>query len=174
VGVGSLHILIDSLHQFLDAAKGPATNGPLRNAVEQNLQLPAVEMIIAQGIDPAKVVASTELAVSGTVVSSNLTYLAPTVEVAEVSDNYFDMLPGQSVEIMIKTKANEEALRKGLKVISLVDAFNDSLDRTDRPELGQVMPALRISDRLSRLGLGLGPRRTSRRTTKESDIRSGN
>jgi beta-mannosidase len=127
------------------------------------MQLPAVEMIIAQGIDPAKVVASTELAVSGTVVSSNLTYLAPTVEVhlppatlktelmkvgdsyrlkvsspvlarsvyisfgeadAEVSDNYFDMLPGQSVEIMIKTKANEEALRKGLKVISLVDAFN--------------------------------------------------
>jgi beta-mannosidase len=45
------------------------------------MQLPAVEMIIAQGIDPAKVVASTELAVSGTVVSSNLTYLAPTVEV---------------------------------------------------------------------------------------------
>jgi hypothetical protein len=41
----------------------------------------AVEMIIAQGIDLAKVVASTELAVSGTVVSSNLTYLAPTVEV---------------------------------------------------------------------------------------------
>jgi beta-mannosidase len=35
------------------------------------MQLPAVEMIIAQGIDPAKVVASTELAVSGTVVSSN-------------------------------------------------------------------------------------------------------
>src|SRR5208283_4539183 len=98
--------------------------------------------------DPTKVVATTELAVSGTVVSSNLIYLAPTVEIhlppaplkteltnagdsyrlkisspvlaksvyisfgeadAEVSDNYFDLLPGQSVEITIKTKADEDA-----------------------------------------------------------------
>jgi beta-mannosidase len=143
------------------------------------MQLPAVEMIIAQGIDPARVVASTELAVSGTVVSSNLTYLAPTVEVhlppamlktelmkvgdsyrlkvsspvlarsvyisfgeadAEVSDNYFDMLPGQSVEIMIKTKANEEALRKRLKVISLVDAFNGDAVAKSAPSTALADP----------------------------------
>ncbi len=42
---------------------------------------------------------------------------------AEVSDNYFDLLPGETMEIAIKTKANEDALRSALKVVSLVDAF---------------------------------------------------
>jgi len=37
---------------------------------------------------------------------------------------YFDLLPGQTVEIAIRTAASEDALRSGLKVISLVDAFN--------------------------------------------------
>jgi beta-mannosidase len=103
--------------------------------------------------------------VAGSVISSNLIYLAPTVEIhlppaplktelakngdsyrltvsapvlarsvyisfgeldAEVSDNYFDLLPGQTVEITIKTAAGEDALRTGLKVISLVDAFNQN------------------------------------------------
>ena len=106
---------------------------------------------------------ATDLTVAGSVVSSNLIYLAPTVEIhlppaplktelakngdsyrltvsspvlarsvyisfgdldAEVSDNYFDLLPGQTVEIAIRTAASEDALRSGLKVISLVDAFN--------------------------------------------------
>jgi beta-mannosidase len=43
---------------------------------------------------------------------------------ADVSDNYFDLLPGQSASITIKTQANEDTLRRELKVISLVDAFN--------------------------------------------------
>ena len=45
---------------------------------------------------------------------------------AEASDNYFDLLPGQSVEIAIHTPASEDALRSGLKVISLVDAFDQN------------------------------------------------
>jgi beta-mannosidase len=127
------------------------------------LQLPIEESLIAKGVDPTKVAVATELTVAGTLISSNLVYLAPTVEIhlppaplktelakngdsyrltvsspvlarsvyisfgdldAEVSDNYFDLLPGQTVEIAIKTAASEEALRSGLKVISLVDAFN--------------------------------------------------
>jgi beta-mannosidase len=127
------------------------------------LQLPIEESLIAKGVDPTKVAVATDLTVAGSVVSSNLTYLAPTVEIhlpaaplktelakngdsyrlrvsspvlarsvyisfgeadAEVSDNYFDLLPGQSVEIAIKTSAGEDALRSGLKVISLVDAFD--------------------------------------------------
>jgi beta-mannosidase len=127
------------------------------------LQLAVEESLIAKGIDPTKVVAGTELSVAGSVVSSNLIYLAPTVEIhlppvslkteltksgdsyrlrvsspvlarsvyisfggvdAEVSDNYFDLLPGQAVEIAIKTPASEAALRSELKVISLVDAFS--------------------------------------------------
>jgi len=43
---------------------------------------------------------------------------------AEVSDNYFDLLPGEAVEIAIKTTASGDALRSRLKVISLVDAFD--------------------------------------------------
>jgi beta-mannosidase len=39
------------------------------------------------------------------------------------SDNYFDLLPGQPVEIAITGAAKEDELRKNLKVMSLVDAF---------------------------------------------------
>lgn len=127
------------------------------------LQIPAEDLSAAKGIDPTKVVVATEFVDGGSVVSSNLLYLAPTVEIhlpqaplktelgkngdsyrlkvtspvlarsvyisfgdldAEVSDNYFDLLPGQRAEITIKTKANEDALRGSMKVISLVDAFN--------------------------------------------------
>ena len=139
------------------------------------LHLPIEESLIAKGIDPARVALATDLTVAGKVVSSNLIYLAPTVEIhlppaplkteltktelnqpelvqsgggyrlrvsspvlarsvyisfgevdAEVSDNYFDLLPGQSVEIAIHTPASEDALRSGLKVISLVDAFDQN------------------------------------------------
>lgn len=41
----------------------------------------------------------------------------------DVSDNYFDLLPGQTAEVLIKSNADENALRSNLKVISLVDAF---------------------------------------------------
>jgi beta-mannosidase len=129
------------------------------------LQLPLEESLIAQGIDPAKVAVATDLTVGGSVLSSNLIYLAPTVEIhlpsaplrseltksgdsyrlrvsspvlarsvyisfgeldAETSDNYFDLLPGQSMEIAIHTTASEDALRSALKVISLVDAFDQN------------------------------------------------
>ena len=40
----------------------------------------------------------------------------------KVSDNYFDLLPGQPVEIGISGAASAEELRKNLKVMSLVDA----------------------------------------------------
>ena len=139
------------------------------------LHLPIEESLIARGIDPARVALATDLTVAGKVVSSNLIYLAPTVEIhlppaplkteltktelnqpelvqsgggyrlrvsspvlarsvyisfgevdAEVSDNYFDLLPGQSVEIAIHTPASEDALRSGLKVISLFDAFDQN------------------------------------------------
>jgi beta-mannosidase len=41
----------------------------------------------------------------------------------QVSDNYFDLIPGQPVDITIHTKAGVEQLRQGLKVVSLADAF---------------------------------------------------
>jgi beta-mannosidase len=129
------------------------------------LQLPIEESLIAKGIDPTKVALATDLTVAGSVVSSNLIYLVPTVEIhlppaplkteltksgdsyhlrvsspvlarsvyvsfgevdAEASDNYFDLLPDQSMEIAINTSASEDALRSGLKVMSLVDAFDQN------------------------------------------------
>ena len=42
---------------------------------------------------------------------------------AKISDNYFDLLPGESVELAITSAASAGDLRKNLKVISLVDAF---------------------------------------------------
>ena len=43
---------------------------------------------------------------------------------AEPSDNYFDLLPNQPVDLTIKTSASGENLRSNLKVISLVDALS--------------------------------------------------
>jgi beta-mannosidase len=40
-----------------------------------------------------------------------------------VSDNYFDLLPGEAVEITAKSKATLEALKAELKAVSLTDAF---------------------------------------------------
>ncbi|MGB6265887.1 MAG: glycoside hydrolase family 2 protein [Candidatus Acidiferrales bacterium] len=40
---------------------------------------------------------------------------------AKYSDNYFDLLPGQSAEIELKSKATLEQLRAALKVVSLAD-----------------------------------------------------
>jgi beta-mannosidase len=41
----------------------------------------------------------------------------------EVSDNYFDLIPGQPVEITIHSKAGIDQLKQALKIVSLVDAF---------------------------------------------------
>jgi beta-mannosidase len=41
----------------------------------------------------------------------------------EVSDNYFDLLPGETVEITASTAISLDALKAQLKVISLTDAF---------------------------------------------------
>jgi beta-mannosidase len=43
---------------------------------------------------------------------------------AKVSDNYFDIIPGQTVEIEITTSASLEQLQPALKIMSLVDAFS--------------------------------------------------
>ena len=44
----------------------------------------------------------------------------------EPSDNYVDVLPGQPVEITLKTTAPIDQIRSQMKVISLVDAFAPS------------------------------------------------
>jgi beta-mannosidase len=40
-----------------------------------------------------------------------------------VSDNYFDILPGESVEVIARTNATLDELKAQMKVVSLTDAF---------------------------------------------------
>lgn len=42
---------------------------------------------------------------------------------AQVGENYFDLLPGESMEVTVQSSARLAQLQKELKVISLVDAF---------------------------------------------------
>jgi beta-mannosidase len=42
---------------------------------------------------------------------------------ATVSDNYFNLLPGEAVEVTATSKASLNELKANLKVISLADAF---------------------------------------------------
>jgi beta-mannosidase len=41
----------------------------------------------------------------------------------EISDNYFDLLPNESVTLTLKSKENVEAIRSSLKVRNITDAF---------------------------------------------------
>ena len=42
---------------------------------------------------------------------------------ANVSDNYFDLLPGKAAEVTLTSNAPLDQLRNALTVVSLVDAF---------------------------------------------------
>ena len=42
---------------------------------------------------------------------------------AKYSENYFDLLPGESVEINVTSSATLDELKAKMQVISLVDAF---------------------------------------------------
>ena len=42
----------------------------------------------------------------------------------KLSDNYFDILPGETVEITAASNVSLDVLKAKLKVISLADAFN--------------------------------------------------
>jgi beta-mannosidase len=139
----------------------------LSSAVYQRM---ALSELVPTGTDAASVFITSDLTLDGKVVSTNLTYLAPTHEIhlppttiqtdvqagnvqsktggytvrlsspvlardayltfgsldVEPSDNYVDLLPGQPVEITLKTTAPIDQVRSQLKVISLVDAFNSS------------------------------------------------
>src|SRR5262249_18437695 len=50
-------------------------------------------------------------------------YLSFTDQDATFSDNYIDLLPGESVQIDVKSKASLDQLRQVMKVVSLSDAF---------------------------------------------------
>ncbi len=44
---------------------------------------------------------------------------------AQVSDNYFDLLPGEAVAVHLKSAATQDQVNGALKVISLTEAYNE-------------------------------------------------
>ena len=126
------------------------------------LDWPLMKLTEAGATDTSRVFVVAELTEGNTLVSRNLTYLAPTKEVhlkpatlavetrgangkyrtrvtspvlarsvylffgnidAQVSDNYFDLLPGETREIAVTSAATLDALKAQLRAISLTDAF---------------------------------------------------
>jgi beta-mannosidase len=41
----------------------------------------------------------------------------------ELSDNYFDLLPGETVDVVVRSKESLDRLKAALQVVSLADAF---------------------------------------------------
>jgi hypothetical protein len=41
----------------------------------------------------------------------------------KVSDNFFNLLPGETVEVTVTSSASFDALKAQMKVISITDAF---------------------------------------------------
>jgi beta-mannosidase len=116
----------------------------------------------AGAADTSRIFVVAELTASGTQISRNIVYLAPTKGVhlkpaqlkvdttgaggsykirvtspvlarsvylsfgeldVQISDNYFDLLPGETVEIAAHSTASLDTLKAQMKVISLTDAF---------------------------------------------------
>jgi beta-mannosidase len=44
----------------------------------------------------------------------------------ELSDNYFDLLPGEPVNVVVKSRETLDTLKANLKVVSLADAFKEA------------------------------------------------
>ncbi len=53
---------------------------------------------------------------------------------AKLSDNYFNLIPGETISVEIRSTATESQLRNSLNIVSLVDAFAKSLAVTKSAE----------------------------------------
>jgi beta-mannosidase len=115
------------------------------------LDWPLKKLTDAGAADTSRVFVVAELTADTTEISRNLAYLAPVKEIhlkpatlkvetaggngtymihvsfgnldVKISDNYFNLLPGETVGITAKGTVSLDALNSQLKVISLTDAF---------------------------------------------------
>jgi beta-mannosidase len=133
------------------------------------LDWPLAKLTQLGASDTSRVFVVAELTSGNTLLSRNLTYLAPTKEVhlkpaqlavdatgangkytiritspvlarsvylsfgsldAQVSDNYFDLMPGETREIVTASAASPDAVKSQLHVVSLTDAFAPSTPAT--------------------------------------------
>jgi beta-mannosidase len=94
---------------------------------EVHLKPAIIETEISQAGKPATASANTgsntyRIRISSRVLARDV-YLSSGAIDASFSDNYFDVLPGETIEIMATTNATRDELKAQLKVISLTDAF---------------------------------------------------
>ena len=84
-----------------------------------------LELPVAPKIDTA--VNKTEDGYSLTLQSTQLArgvYLSFGDLNSDISDNYFDLLPGEAITLHLKSEATPEQIKGALKVVSLTEAFN--------------------------------------------------
>jgi beta-mannosidase len=93
-------------------------------AEPKDLSLPPAEVTS----DLAKAGSAYRLRLSSKVLARDVFVSAGNLE-ATYSDNFLDLLPGQAVEIEVKSPANLEQLRSALKVMSLTDSFSPAPGR---------------------------------------------
>ena len=100
--------------------------------------------VAALNADASQVFVVADLKEGAEEVSRNLIYIGPTKEIklrigsavlarsvylsfgnldVKVSENYFDILPGETAEVTVTTKATLDEVKSAMKVISLTDAF---------------------------------------------------
>jgi beta-mannosidase len=83
---------------------------------EIHLPAAAIESVVVPGADGCR------LRLSAKVLARSVHVTFGKLD-ARPSDDYFDLIPGQSVEVRVEGAASAEELRRELKVQSLVDAF---------------------------------------------------
>jgi beta-mannosidase len=103
----------------LQVAGKPISRNLVFLDVTHNLDLPVAPKIERS---LTKVEGGYSLVLRSAMLARNV-YVSPGDLDAQVSDNYFDLLPGEPVTIMLKTSSPLEPLENALKITSLTEAF---------------------------------------------------
>jgi beta-mannosidase len=73
-------------------------------------------------VDASGIKGSYKIRITSSVLARDVNLSFGSVD-AQVSDNYFDLLPGETIEITVTSVSALDALKAQMKVISLTDAF---------------------------------------------------
>jgi enterochelin esterase-like enzyme len=105
----------------LTVGEKPVSCNLLFFAAPKDLALPAPQ--IASALTQAG--DSFRLRLSSPVLARSVSVSLGNVD-AKLSDDYFDLLPGETVEVEVTSSASLEQLRSGLEIVSLADAFQSA------------------------------------------------
>jgi beta-mannosidase len=98
----------------------PISSNELFFVPTKDIQLPQAK--VATELTPASTSGAYLLHLSSPVLTRNVYVTFGDLD-AQPADNYFDLLPGQSVDLAVNSKASLEEMKSKVRVISLTDAF---------------------------------------------------